>query len=209
MPLSASPRALPVWAAMWSRGECFYAFLLVFSPTTSRLSFDAKNRPNDRSLRSLAMADISLASKGEEKTADYRVFFNQGGKPISPWHDIPLKVTNSARRAVGTLWCPCSPFSPPCCAMQNPGSGPTTFNYVCEIPKFTTAKMEVATKEVRILLSLNLAQYTRNISLTWNLYAGEQPDCAGHQERCPQALPRPPVLELWSEIRDICTISPP
>eukprot|EP00904_Undaria_pinnatifida_P013294 jgi/Undpi1/9095/HiC_scaffold_26.g11555.m3 len=59
-----------------------------------------------------------LKVKGEENTMDYRAFFNQGGKEVSPWHDIPLKA-----------------------------GAPDTFNYVCEIPKYSLAKMEIATKE--------------------------------------------------------------
>ena len=43
--------------------------------------------------------------------------FTDGGKDISPWHDIPLK------NADGTV------------------------NFICEIPKETSAKMEVATDE--------------------------------------------------------------
>lgn len=53
--------------------------------------------------------------QGDSSTTDYRVFLQQEGKDISSWHDIPL------RNADGTL------------------------NFVCEIPKETAAKMEVAT----------------------------------------------------------------
>lgn len=59
-----------------------------------------------------------LKVKGEENTMDYRAFFNQGGKELSPWHDIPLKA-----------------------------GAPDTYNYVCEIPKYSLAKMEIATDE--------------------------------------------------------------
>ncbi|CAM9458299.1 unnamed protein product [Ascophyllum nodosum] len=72
--------------------------------------------------RSLQMAVVAegfeLKVRGEENTMDYRAFFYQGGKEISPWHDIPLKA-----------------------------EAPDTFNYVCEIPKYGLAKMEIATKE--------------------------------------------------------------
>ncbi|KAG5187106.1 inorganic pyrophosphatase [Tribonema minus] len=67
--------------------------------------------------RVLAMSDVSLVPKGAVDTQEYRVFFNDKGKDISPWHDIPLK-----------------------------GEG-ELYNFVCEIPKFTKAKMEIATKE--------------------------------------------------------------
>jgi len=65
----------------------------------------------------LAMADITLNRKGSVETTEYRVFFSKEGKEISPWHDIPLKA------------------------------GDELYNFVCEIPKNTKAKMEIATKE--------------------------------------------------------------
>ena len=53
--------------------------------------------------------------QGEVDTTDYRVFLQQEGRDVSTWHDVPL------RNEDGTL------------------------NFVCEIPKDTSAKMEVAT----------------------------------------------------------------
>lgn len=44
------------------------------------------------------------------------MFFKEGERSISPWHDIPLHNGDN-------------------------------FNYINEIPKYTKAKMEVATKE--------------------------------------------------------------
>ena len=55
--------------------------------------------------------------QGEENSLDYRIFFSDGSKTISPWHDIPLYA------------------------------GEGLLNFVCEIPKETSAKMEVATDE--------------------------------------------------------------
>ena len=69
-----------------------------------------------RALRAAAVARaVSSAESGEG--FDFRVKFADGGKDISPWHDIPLK------NADGTV------------------------NFICEIPKETSAKMEVATDE--------------------------------------------------------------
>ncbi|XP_073126289.1 soluble inorganic pyrophosphatase 6, chloroplastic [Henckelia pumila] len=57
--------------------------------------------------------------EGKPETLDYRVFFvDNSGKKISPWHDIPLHL------------------------------GDGVFNYIVEIPKESSAKMEVATDEV-------------------------------------------------------------
>jgi hypothetical protein len=54
---------------------------------------------------SLAMADVSLKPKGNAETQEYRVFFSSGGKDISPWHDIPLKVRLSpTQHALAQAW---------------------------------------------------------------------------------------------------------
>ena len=48
----------------------------------------------------------------------------EGKRDISPWHDIPLQPANQ------------------------PAKGGKTYNFLTEIPKYTKAKFEVATKEV-------------------------------------------------------------
>lgn len=55
--------------------------------------------------------------KGPKDTLEYRLFFKQGAKQVSPWHEIPLFA------------------------------GEGLVHYVCEIPRETSAKMEVATDE--------------------------------------------------------------
>ena len=63
--------------------------------------------------------DVQIKEEGQPETLDYRVFFVDGsGKKVSPWHDIPLHVGDGA------------------------------FNFIVEIPKETSAKMEVATDEI-------------------------------------------------------------
>jgi inorganic pyrophosphatase len=65
------------------------------------------------------MFDGVTVAEGEPGTPEFRLHFrNSFGKAISPWHDIRLQTAE-----YGTL------------------------NAVIEIPKMTTAKMEVATKE--------------------------------------------------------------
>ena len=58
---------------------------------------------------------------------DYRIFFKETDKTISPWHDIPLSA------------------------------GGNLYNFVCEIPKETDAKMECAT--VRPSISILYTTY--------------------------------------------------
>ena len=75
--------------------------------------------------------------QGEVDTTDYRVFLQQEGRDVSTWHDVPL------RNEDGTL------------------------NFVCEIPKDTSAKMEVAT--VGLLALTNTTQRTDEslIPVSW------------------------------------------
>ncbi|GAB4838384.1 Soluble inorganic pyrophosphatase 6, chloroplastic [Ancistrocladus abbreviatus] len=62
--------------------------------------------------------EIQVKEEGQSETLDYRVFFlDNSGKKISPWHDIPLSLDNGV------------------------------FNFIVEIPKESSAKMEVATDE--------------------------------------------------------------
>jgi len=43
------------------------------------------------SLRSFVRSATTTSVTGAAGTTEYRVFFNDNGKVISPWHDIPLK----------------------------------------------------------------------------------------------------------------------
>ena len=62
-------------------------------------------------------AKYASEKKGDYPSMDFRIFFSEDGKAISPWHNVPL------HNADGTV------------------------NFICEIPKETKAKMEVATDE--------------------------------------------------------------
>lgn len=75
-----------------------------------------------KSLASKARAKMySTVEKGQANTSSYRLYFkNAEGKIISPFHDIPLVASYEN----GTL-----------------------YNMVVEIPRWTNAKMEIATKE--------------------------------------------------------------
>ncbi|KAK7331795.1 hypothetical protein VNO80_28535 [Phaseolus coccineus] len=68
--------------------------------------------------RAIYNPQIVVKEEGQPETLDYRVFFvDKSGKKVSPWHDIPLR------------------------------SGDDIFNFIVEIPKESSAKMEVATDE--------------------------------------------------------------
>ncbi|MBA0786566.1 hypothetical protein Gotri_026377 [Gossypium trilobum] len=62
---------------------------------------------------------VRIKREGQPETLNYRVFFEDAsGKKISPWHDVPLHLGNGV------------------------------FNFIVEIPKESSAKMEVATVEL-------------------------------------------------------------
>jgi len=63
------------------------------------------------------LAAYTSSQKGVNPSLEFRVFFDEGGKAVSPWHDVPLYNADG------------------------------TCNFICEIPKESKAKMEVATDE--------------------------------------------------------------
>ncbi|XP_038971635.1 soluble inorganic pyrophosphatase 6, chloroplastic-like isoform X2 [Phoenix dactylifera] len=95
------------------------------SPLTHRAFFPKRRvaAPLRSRLHILAPAalqkpDVQIKEAGQPETLDYRAFFlDVSGKRISPWHDVPLHL------------------------------GDGVFNFIVEIPKDTSAKMEVATDE--------------------------------------------------------------
>jgi inorganic pyrophosphatase len=70
--------------------------------------------------------DINLHEEGKEDTLDYRIHAKHGenSKTISLWHDISLSHIDA-----------------------DSGEKTEYFNFVCEIPKFTRKKYEIATDE--------------------------------------------------------------
>jgi inorganic pyrophosphatase len=66
----------------------------------------------------LKTVELKPKEQGQPETLDYRVFLVEGGgKKVSPWHDVPLRAADGV------------------------------FHFVVEIPKESSAKMEVATDE--------------------------------------------------------------
>ena len=54
------------------------------------------------SIASPAFAKYGSEKKGEYPSLEFRIFFNEDGKPVSPWHGVPLHnsdgtATSSAR----------------------------------------------------------------------------------------------------------------
>jgi len=74
-----------------------------------------------RLLRSWCFRSMSYTTTpvGQDGTLEYRLFFEKDGKRISPWHDIPLYADKDKHIC----------------------------NYVCEIPRHTNGKLEIAVAE--------------------------------------------------------------
>jgi inorganic pyrophosphatase len=64
-----------------------------------------------------AVAMMSIVASSSGEGLDFKMFFKKDGAQISPWHDIPAYTENKDE-----------------------------LNFVCEIPKYGTAKMECDTK---------------------------------------------------------------
>nr|QBH74121.1 inorganic pyrophosphatase [Isotomurus palustris] len=70
---------------------------------------------------STSASNISVVQRGSLNSLDYRLYFRNENGPISPFHDIPLRAAGS-------------------------GTAPV-FNMVVEVPRWTNAKMEIATAD--------------------------------------------------------------
>ncbi|KAH9694846.1 Soluble inorganic pyrophosphatase 6 [Citrus sinensis] len=98
------------------------------------------------SCRAIYNPQVQITEEGQPETLDYRVFFvNNSGKKVSPWHDIPLQL------------------------------GDGVFNFVVEIPKESSAKMEVATDELYTPIKQDIKKgklryYPYNINWNYGLF---------------------------------------
>jgi inorganic pyrophosphatase len=102
---------------------------------------------------------------GEKYTPSYRVnfFFKDVEttelKQISPWHDIPYAVRDWVR--------------------TTPESSPTNrYNFICEIPKWTRAKFEIATSEtfnpIKQDMKNGVPRFYKHGDMMWNYGAFPQ-----------------------------------
>ncbi|XP_073495586.1 inorganic pyrophosphatase 2, mitochondrial [Phyllobates terribilis] len=85
--------------------------------------------------RWLSMPRYSTEERGRPNTAEYRLYFkNEDGKFISPFHDIPLHPRTEQDHNVPAK-------------KSKSNFDKNIFNMVVEVPRWTNAKMEIATKE--------------------------------------------------------------
>ncbi|XP_066538966.1 inorganic pyrophosphatase 2, mitochondrial [Hoplias malabaricus] len=82
------------------------------------------------------MLHYGTEPRGRPCSPEYRIYFkNSSGKYISPFHDIPLFVAAEQDNDVPTK-------------KQKRNNDDILFNMVVEVPRWSNAKMEIATKEV-------------------------------------------------------------
>merc|ERR1719424_268791 len=105
---------------------------------------------------------VTFQQAGAAATPDFRLFAEDGGAKVSPWHDIALS------------------------------SAEGSFNMLTEIPRFTLPKMEVATKEEFNPISQDIKKgKLRNYHgpLFWNYgclpQTWEDPNVMNHPRRPP------------------------
>ena len=98
---------------------------------------DSSDPPLPKRQASIRRYEALILERGSVGSKDYRVHVlqkdtSQRARELSLWHDVPL-VAPSA----------------PSAAPASPRNGPPLFNFVCEIPKCTRKKFEVATDETK------------------------------------------------------------
>uniref|UniRef100_A0A8C6ITV4 inorganic diphosphatase n=2 Tax=Melopsittacus undulatus TaxID=13146 RepID=A0A8C6ITV4_MELUD len=82
-----------------------------------------------------AMSRYVTEQRGRPNSADYRLYFKDAdGKYISPFHDIPLFAGSKEDKEI------------PAKRSRTTGSE-VVFNMIVEVPRWTNAKMEIATEE--------------------------------------------------------------
>ena len=107
---------------------------------------------------------LVTVATGVRDEMSYRVHFflenleTHQRKPISPWHDIPLMV----REPIRTM----SPFET------------NYYNFICEIPKWTRAKFEIATGEeynpIKQDMKNGVPRFYKHGDMMWNYGAFPQ-----------------------------------
>mmetsp|Transcript_806 Transcript_806/g.1030 ORF Transcript_806/g.1030 Transcript_806/m.1030 type:complete len:292 (+) Transcript_806:150-1025(+) len=117
--MKVSSIVMSLLVALVAPSRVAFGFLHSARPVAFKVNHAALYRAPLAMSSAVAAPAMSISSEvvGEEGTESYRLAFKKDGSAISPWHDIPYKVEDGV------------------------------YNMVNEIPKFTTAKMEVATKE--------------------------------------------------------------
>ena len=95
--------------------------------------------PAVRVAAQITLLKLTCSLQGDANTKEYRQFVQHEGKDVSAWHDIPLQNEDGS------------------------------FNFVCEIPKETSAKMEVATVSVAVIPTYKYAaRHSCDLFASWS-----------------------------------------
>lgn len=108
------------------------------------------------------MALYHTEERGQPCSQNYRLFFKDvTGHYISPFHDIPLKVNSKEENGIPTKKARNDEYE-------------NLFNMIVEIPRWTNAKMEIATEEplnpIKQYVKDGKLRYVANIFLTRVIY---------------------------------------
>ncbi|PSC76323.1 inorganic pyrophosphatase [Micractinium conductrix] len=131
---------------------------------------------------SVVRAAYANEKQGPADSLEYRIFFKQqkDGAVVSPWHDIPLYA------------------------------GDGLLNFICEIPKESAAKMEVATDETNTPIKQDtkkgkLRFYPYNINWNYGLLPQTWEDPAHKNAECDAAGDNDPVdvVEIGTQACDM------
>ncbi|KAL4425349.1 hypothetical protein ABPG75_009365 [Micractinium tetrahymenae] len=166
-------------AATVAMRACFLLKAGVARPQAAR-SFAARPLVARRAAlhSTVVRASYENEKKGAPDSMDFRIFFKQqkDGAVVSPWHDIPLFA------------------------------GDGLVNFVCEIPKESAAKMEVATDETSTPIKQDtkkgkLRFYPYNINWNYGLLPQTWEDPAHKNTECDAAGDNDPVdvVEIGSQ----------
>nr|XP_020652058.1 inorganic pyrophosphatase 2, mitochondrial isoform X1 [Pogona vitticeps] len=151
--------------------------------------------------QSSLMAQYGTEQRGQLHSPDYRLYFrNPKGKYISPFHDIPLCVGPNEDMEIPAK-------------KSKISENEILFNMIVEVPRWTNAKMEIATKEplnpIKQDVKKGKLRYVANIfphkGYIWNYGAfpqtWEDPSCKDDHTGCCGDNDPIDVCEIGSQIR--------
>ncbi|XP_013863191.1 inorganic pyrophosphatase 2, mitochondrial [Austrofundulus limnaeus] len=112
--------------------NCLVPFLSPFSASCNKVFAQAAVVPYLHYFRK--MMHYETEQRGRPNSPDYRLYFKTSdGKYISPFHDIPLIAESDLKDDVP--------------AKKPKNENEVLYNMVVEVPRWSNAKMEIATKE--------------------------------------------------------------
>ncbi|XP_061573295.1 inorganic pyrophosphatase 2, mitochondrial [Cololabis saira] len=157
--------------------RCLDTVLTPYSASANKVVTQATTLPHLYYLRKTM--HYQTEQRGQPNSPDYRIYFKTlEGKYISPFHDIPLVVESEQDNGV------------PAKKLKNENE--VLYNMVVEVPRWSNAKMEIATKEplnpIKQDMKKGKLRYVANIfphkGYIWNYGALPQTwEDPGHEDK--------------------------